>query len=364
VTAVNDGTGKAYIYWNGELKASGENQKVPQNASRSKQHIGKSNWEQDAFFQGKIDELRIWNTARSQADIQNTMNQTLAGNEQGLVGYWQFDGDTQDKTSNKRNGTLVNYSTYSYTATNNLKNDDYFTSRNRRVSTDIKTERNGIIIPKGETSARIYVSALSDAIVEGDEQLTIQLRPTNFDIFDANNDGRYSKDEYADSFKNNPNFQTTNSEGPLTQAQRDAIGYNYNVDTNNSTATITIKDNQAYQKGVILLDEYGQEVSNSNKLIVDKDGNATFQVKLTSQPTSAVTLNLSSGLGSLDTTPKDTPKTTSVTIQPSAWDTPQSVTLSGVTGTNVSNPHSAPQNVTEGNYGDENQREHQNKQIK
>ena len=27
-------------------------------------------------------------------------------------------------------------------------------------------------------------------------------------------------------------------------------------------------------------------------------------------------------------------------------------------------PHSAPQNVTEGNYGDENQREHQNKQIK
>jgi CRISPR-associated protein Cmr2 len=30
----------------------------------------------------------------------------------------------------------------------------------------------------------------------------------------------------------------------------------------------------------------------------------------------------------------------------------------------ASNPHSAPQNVTEGNYGDENQREHQNKQIK
>jgi hypothetical protein len=90
-------------------------------------------------------------------------------------------------------------------------------------------------------------------------------------------------------------------------------------------------------KGVILLDEYGQEISNSNKLIVDKHGNATFQVKLTSQPTSAVTLNLSSGLGSLDTTPKDTPKTTSITIQPSAWDTPQSVTLNEVTGTNVSN---------------------------
>ncbi|MTJ48840.1 LamG-like jellyroll fold domain-containing protein [Dolichospermum sp. UHCC 0259] len=328
VTAVNDGQGNAYIYWNGELKASGTGQARPKDVNRSKQHIGKSNWSQDAFFQGKIDELRIWNTARSQADIQNTMNQTLAGNEQGLVGYWQFDGDTQDKTSNKRNGTLVNYSTYSYTATNNLKNDDYFTSRTRRVSTNINTERNGIIIPKGETSARIYVSALSDAIVEGDEQLTIQLRPTNFDIFDANNDGRYSKDEYADSFENNTNFPT-NADGFLSQTERDAIGYNYNVDTNNSTATITIKDNQAYQKGVILLDEYGQEISNSNKLIVDKNGNATFQVKLTSQPTSAVTLTLTSGLGALDKT--------SVTIQPSAWDTPQTVTVSGVTGTNVSN---------------------------
>ena len=28
------------------------------------------------------------------------------------------------------------------------------------------------------------------------------------------------------------------------------------------------------------------------------------------------------------------------------------------------NPHSAPQTVTEGNYGDENQRKHQNKHIK
>jgi hypothetical protein len=40
---------------------------------------------------GIIDELRAWNVARSEAAIQATMHQRLAGNEPGLVGYWRFD---------------------------------------------------------------------------------------------------------------------------------------------------------------------------------------------------------------------------------------------------------------------------------
>jgi len=43
------------------------------------------------------DELRIWNIARSQFEIQTAMNSRLDGNELGLVGYWNFDegsGDT------------------------------------------------------------------------------------------------------------------------------------------------------------------------------------------------------------------------------------------------------------------------------
>jgi len=43
------------------------------------------------YFNGKIDELRIWNVARSAADITATMNHTLVGNEAGLTGYWKFD---------------------------------------------------------------------------------------------------------------------------------------------------------------------------------------------------------------------------------------------------------------------------------
>ena len=43
------------------------------------------------FFNGKIDEVRIWNRALTQNEIRNNMCQKLIGNEAGLVGYWRFD---------------------------------------------------------------------------------------------------------------------------------------------------------------------------------------------------------------------------------------------------------------------------------
>jgi hypothetical protein len=47
-------------------------------------------------FNGSIDEFRIWNTVRSQTQIQTTMNDTLtseyySGSDSGLVAYWRFD---------------------------------------------------------------------------------------------------------------------------------------------------------------------------------------------------------------------------------------------------------------------------------
>ena len=40
---------------------------------------------------GIIDEVRIWNIARTPAQIQANMHTSLQGNEPGLVGYWRFD---------------------------------------------------------------------------------------------------------------------------------------------------------------------------------------------------------------------------------------------------------------------------------
>jgi len=43
------------------------------------------------YFKGFIDEVRIWNIGRTQAEIKNTMSSTLTGAEPGLLYYWRFD---------------------------------------------------------------------------------------------------------------------------------------------------------------------------------------------------------------------------------------------------------------------------------
>ncbi len=50
----------------------------------------------DHFWLGSIDEVRIWNVARTQSQIQSTMNDTLTYNyysteDSGLVAYWRCD---------------------------------------------------------------------------------------------------------------------------------------------------------------------------------------------------------------------------------------------------------------------------------
>jgi hypothetical protein len=61
---------------------------------------------------GEMDEVRIWNVVRSQEEIQENMCKKLAGNETGLLAYYQMtngSGTTlTDLSPNIKNGTLMN----------------------------------------------------------------------------------------------------------------------------------------------------------------------------------------------------------------------------------------------------------------
>jgi hypothetical protein len=58
-----------------------------------------------------LDDFRVWNYARTQAEIQEDMNYELRGSEEGLVGYWKFDegeGTTAyDSSPNQNHGTIA-----------------------------------------------------------------------------------------------------------------------------------------------------------------------------------------------------------------------------------------------------------------
>jgi hypothetical protein len=63
------------------------------------------------YLNGKMSDVRIWNTARTTAQISANYQKRLIGNESGLVGYWKLDkgsGTTvADSTTNANAGTIT-----------------------------------------------------------------------------------------------------------------------------------------------------------------------------------------------------------------------------------------------------------------
>ncbi|MEG4343149.1 LamG domain-containing protein [Microcoleus sp. A003_D6] len=97
-------TGKMFIYRSGEIWHQGEGN-IKNLGGINKFVIG-SYVSGGQYWKGSLTEFRIWNTGRTQAEIKHNINSTLVGNESGLVGYYPFNGDSNDKTSNGNNGII------------------------------------------------------------------------------------------------------------------------------------------------------------------------------------------------------------------------------------------------------------------
>ncbi len=87
INGVKDATGR----WNGKL---------------SLKAIGRGN---RGFFKGMMDEIRIWNVARSDAEINASFDTHVVPNTSGLIGYWSFDDSDQtviDSSNSANHGSL------------------------------------------------------------------------------------------------------------------------------------------------------------------------------------------------------------------------------------------------------------------
>ena len=60
--------------------------------------------------QGKIDEVRLWNVARTALEIQSTLGIAISTPQPGLVAVWSFDGNTNDVVG-PHEGTLMGSAT-------------------------------------------------------------------------------------------------------------------------------------------------------------------------------------------------------------------------------------------------------------
>ncbi|MBI2639308.1 MAG: LamG domain-containing protein [Candidatus Sungbacteria bacterium] len=78
-------------------------------------YIGNINADYDdsAYLDGKMDDVRVWNVARTAAQIADNYNTELVGNESGLQGYWKLNNSLSDSTSNGNTLTNQNSAVFS-----------------------------------------------------------------------------------------------------------------------------------------------------------------------------------------------------------------------------------------------------------
>jgi len=118
IAAVYDGA-NMYVYANGNLIAS-QMATVSIPTGSQQINIGARIGANTENFTGNIDEIRVWNIARTAEQINGSKNCELAGTETGLLAYYNFNQGLDqannstvttlnDITTNVNNGTLTNF---------------------------------------------------------------------------------------------------------------------------------------------------------------------------------------------------------------------------------------------------------------
>lgn len=116
-------SGKSDVFKNGKLVVSQKKQ-LTSKIMRTSQFFGKSNWGGDRFFNGELDDIRLYDRAITEGEVQAlfamgsvTLESVLKSpehlNNNGLLGWWKFDETggkvANDATGKNRNAELKNF---------------------------------------------------------------------------------------------------------------------------------------------------------------------------------------------------------------------------------------------------------------
>jgi len=170
------------------------------------------------FMYGKIDEVRIWDTANTITKIQQSMNQKVPGSTSNLVGYWRLDDNSgtnaADLSPYGNNGTLTNMTPLSDWVTSNAPIGDgsiFPQSANIRETTSCEVDvtfGTGIGTPGADFSiASIQINELpnnSNGLLSSEANLYWEIWSEDLD--------------FEDDFTSTVNFHYDNITGILNES--------------------------------------------------------------------------------------------------------------------------------------------------
>ncbi|MFZ4558073.1 MAG: discoidin domain-containing protein, partial [Pseudanabaena sp.] len=186
---------------------------------------------------------------------------------------------------------------------------DYYNSQFQVSSTDPLTRFDGVVIAKGESTARIYFGAVSDAIVEGNEKISVEIIPYNIDPKPT------TLDDDLNKVPNNSKYGLRDSTGAIVGSLKQDI---------------FIQDSLRYKAGFFVLGANNRLIGafrdgayiSFDNIQPDVSNGATIFLRPSSQPLTSVTLKV-----------KVSGKT--LTWDATNWETAQSLTLSNLSGNSI-----------------------------
>jgi hypothetical protein len=128
--------------------------------TNSSTYIGNSP-NQTLYFDGVIDDVRVWSVVRTGTEINDDKSRELNGNEAGLAAYWKLNNGLTDTTAN--GNTLTNNNSATFAA--DIPFDGFTLSLSTRKS--VNESLSGSIVLQNDDHLKLSLAANKTYVIDG-----------------------------------------------------------------------------------------------------------------------------------------------------------------------------------------------------